>query len=113
MKRRLAVLMVVTGVAMACFVTAALAYTFAGPKTWLPGYDADSTYAVWYSATMVGKGITGYSSRITFIDGGGSWHWSATDTLPNTTTFNYDNGNYKAYCRNDDTVAYVASCWTN
>lgn len=114
MRRR--VLKVTCAVALASmclFVGAAYAYTFAGPKTWLPGYDAASSYAVWYSATMGQKGVSGLQSRITFIDSGGTWHWSHTDTLPNTTTFNYDSGNYKAYCRNNDSVSYVATCWTN
>ncbi|HEX7168590.1 MAG TPA: hypothetical protein VF230_16535 [Acidimicrobiales bacterium] len=103
------------GVAAAVvFVSAALAYTFEGPKTWLPNWSADSTFAVWYSATMGAKGSSGYQSRITFIDNsGGGWHWSHTDTLPNTTTFNYDSGYYKAHCKNNDSVSYIATCWTN
>lgn len=113
MRRRIAILLVTGAVSLVFFVSSAFAYTFAGPKTWLQGWDADSTFAVWYSATMGLKGTSGYSSRITFIDGNGNWHWSHTDTLPNTTTFNYDSGYYKAYCRNNDSVVYVATCWTN
>lgn len=111
---RFATVAIVVLATTAVVVATAFASTYAGPKTWLPGYDAASGYQTnWYADTMGGKGTTGYASRVAFIDPVGNWHWSYTDTLPNTTTFAGDNGNYRAYCKNNDTVSYVASCFAS
>jgi len=112
-KPRVGVAAVVVVSALA-FASAAAAFTYAGPKTWLPSWDANTGYQTnWYADTMGGKGTTGYSSRVAFIDPAGNWHWSYTDTLPNTTTFAGDNASYKAYCKNNDTVSYVATCYAS
>jgi hypothetical protein len=107
-------------VAAAFAIPAALgsyAVVYAGPKTWLPGYDADSAYDVsldrWYSNYMENVNNIGWQ-RVVFIDNnGGHWHYT-TDSYgygvgyvhaPNDETYGK-----KLYCANIGGTTYTARC---
>lgn len=114
MRRQMAILLVV-GVAAATLGTvAAYAGNYAGPKTWLPNYDASSSYSTsWTTDSMYNKSCgnqNGCDARVAFIDSGGTWHDSYTDNLPATTTFDFGSFNKKAYCKNNSTRTYTATC---
>jgi len=76
-----------TAVAAAMTATAALlagtaaAWTsmYAGPKTWLPGYDASGSYGDQYLITNVfeNRSITSWA-RVAYIDTSGNWSCSTT-----------------------------------
>ena len=55
------------------------------------------------------------TSRTTFIDAGGNWHFSHTDALSYTQSFIPD-GQYffmkKNYCKNNSSYVYTAACST-
>lgn len=90
-------------------------YWYAGPKTWLPSYDAESVYdsagARYFSNSMSDKSCF-CAARVTFIDGNGTWHDSYTDTSTNTLTYSSDFDQYaqKGYCKNNSTSTYTAEC---
>jgi hypothetical protein len=98
--------------------TSAYATVYAGPKTWLQGWDQhgpyDSSSDRWKTNGMGDKncsGGTGCFSRVTFIDANGRWHVSYTDDSVNTITVEYSAGyTKKPYCQNNSSKVYVATC---
>jgi hypothetical protein len=100
----------------AAHMARAATYTFAGPKTWAPGWWADWTYdggiyPYWWWVSINHK--TCYcSGRVALIDGNGTWHCSTTDTQQETSCllgsgYQFDK---KPYCKNNSTSYYVAKC---
>jgi len=115
MRRKLLLFICLGVLAAAIGASVALAGNYAGPKTWLPNYDADSSYSTsWTTDSMYSKSCgnqSGCDARVTFIDGVGNWHASYTDNLPATTTFDFDNSySKKAYCKNNSALTYTATC---
>src|SRR3569833_3469765 len=114
MIRRFAALLVAALAAATIGVAAAVAGTYAGPKTWLPGYDAGSSYATnWITDSMYSKSCglqSGCDARVAIIDTGGNWHDSYTDNLPATITFDYGSFSRNGYCLNNSSMTYTAAC---
>jgi hypothetical protein len=121
---RLASLLVVLSIAAATFAAASYAVdvVYAGPKTWLPGWDAESYYDSaasnrWWWDEMDRKSCGGAPdcfARVTFIKTDGSWSYSRTDTYVATYTtppVGADNYTKKPYCKNNSSRTYTARCW--
>ena len=125
-QRRIAVLAAcVCAVAAAVLISvpaalAGAAYTFAGPKTWLPNYDASGaydggTFPYDVYVNMTNKscgGNSGCYARVALIDSGGTWHCSTTDTRSETwcqILSGYE-FNKKPYCLNNSSLTYTAEC---
>jgi hypothetical protein len=120
-------LVLVAVMAGAFAATAMAGVTYAGPKTWLPGYAGNTGYDNsgnrWYyndfhkSTVPAGRTTFGLG-RIAFIKSDGSWavevHNHAQDTyydyIQSGVNFNYQK---KAYCENNDSVSYVGYCFAS
>jgi hypothetical protein len=110
MKR--AVLLLLAVVALTVVPAAWASYSYAGPKTWLPSWDASSTYSTSWTDNWFQKTEPGHISTATFIDGSGNWHGSVQNSFQVTaastqpTTYNK-----KAYCRNSSAGdTYIGEC---
>jgi hypothetical protein len=113
-KRFLLVLLAAASSALIFSGVAWALYTYAGPKTWLPGYYADSSYDQspwwhWYNEMNKSCQCLG---RVTFIKPDGSWVCSNSDV--GDSTFCYYTSGYqfvkKAYCKNNSDVQYTGDC---
>jgi hypothetical protein len=91
MRRRLCKLLLIGVGLTAIVVSTALAYTetYAGPKTWLQGWDQGGNYdgggpLYWQVNAMGPKSDDGCypscSSRVVFIDTSSGWTYSYTDS---------------------------------
>jgi hypothetical protein len=114
--RRLRIVLIICVIAIGVCATAAYATTvrYAGPKTWLPGYDANTDFdgtQRWQFDEMCNKSEP-QGARVTFIDTSGGWHNAVTDSQVCTSTATGTNYNYtkKAYCKNNSAVTYTAYC---
>jgi len=92
----------------------AFATVYAGPKTWLQGWDQDGPYdtpGYRFDIDGMGDKSEARSSRVAFIDSSGTWHASYTDDAWNTITQepNY-NHQKEPYCKNNSSYVYVATC---
>jgi hypothetical protein len=124
MMRRLlhAFLLVIVGASLVLVPAAlALQLTYAGPKTWLQGWEEAGSYEggpfYWRINWMGPKSddacYPNCSSRVTFIDIPGNWHYSYTDTnswtvrgIPEGEQFFYK----KPLCKNNSSSVYTAQC---
>src|ERR687887_926499 len=117
----LVLLLVIAG---ATFAAASYAtdVVYAGPKTWLPGWNAESYYDSaasnrWWWDEMDRKSCGGASdcfARVTFIKSDGTWTYSYTDTAVATATtipLGAENYTKKPYCKNNSSRTYTARCW--
>ena len=112
--------MIVLALVAARIAHAGAAYTFAGPKTWNQGWDAQGSYDggsfpydVYVDMNNKSCGGSGScSARVAFIDGGGTWHCSTTDTTSRTwcQILSGYQFNKSPYCKNNSTVVYTAVC---
>ena len=111
-------------VAAATFAAASYAtdVVYAGPKTWLPGWNAESYYDSaasnrWWWDEMDRKSCGGASdcfARVTFIKSDGTWTYSYSDTQVATATtipLGAENYTKKPYCKNNSSRTYTARCW--
>jgi hypothetical protein len=89
--------------------------TFAGPKTWLQGWDAGGTYDTppgfqWWYTEMTPS--CWCRALVTFIDTSGNWHetWSYPSTLVSTFAPQELGLRLKPYCKNNSPNVYTAAC---
>jgi len=87
-----------------------------GPSLWNPGTSAHTwyddagsypnDYSAWFANTLVKDAPDGAAyGRVTFIDGGGGWHYTVRDNNGTTATGIQDGYEYftkKAFAQNDD-----------
>jgi hypothetical protein len=125
LRRSVQALILVAVMAGAFAATAYAGVTYAGPKTWLPGYAAntgfDNSANRWqwneFTKTTIPPGRSTYGlGRIAFIKPDGSWPIEVHD-YTQSTHYGYPGGTYnyqkKAYCENIDSVSYVGYCYAN
>jgi hypothetical protein len=120
-------LLAFVSLAVVTVVVAAAAWAacgfYAGPKTWLQGWDQDGPYDGGQSGFRWDYNEMGpksddacygaCTSRVTFIDAGGNWHYSKTDAFNYTQTVIPDGGEHftkKPYCKNNSSYVYTAAC---
>jgi hypothetical protein len=89
--------------------------TYAGPKTWLPGYDAHGAYdssSDRWRYNNFGNRSTNSVALVTFIDGGGTWHdtFECYGVLCGNATAPWSYSK-KPYCKNTDSISYTGRCW--
>jgi hypothetical protein len=116
-KRPVVLFMIAVVAALAIGAATATAEVYAGPKTWLQGWDAsgnfDSSGSRWYLDGMSNKSCY-CDARVAFIDTGGTWHVSYTDAQLNTGTGECAPGcigyTKKPYCKNNSSSVYTAYC---
>jgi hypothetical protein len=117
-RRRLLVLLVLCAATslMAEGASAWSQTTFAGPKSWLQGWDAsgwwDTPNIRWQTVDMTAKSCY-CSARVAFIDNV-SYGWSCSVTNSNLDTgcvffYGYD-FTKKPYCKNNSSTVYTARC---
>jgi hypothetical protein len=123
LKRGRIVAALAAGAALTIIATAmATNVVYAGPKTWLPGYDGDSSYdssgSRWYYNFFENRSYNSWG-RVTFIDNnGGGWHmtYDAWGTLTGNGWSSSDpdaDFGKKAFCDNTDTGTYTGYCDAN
>jgi hypothetical protein len=117
--RRRAACSLAVAVAALWMSSVAQALTYAGPKTWHQGWDADAFYdggPWWWYNEMGNKScgwIVGCYARVTFINTSGGWTWSHTDIAPDTYTWIPSGSEFytkKPYCKNNSDMVYTAHC---
>jgi hypothetical protein len=88
--------------------------SYAGPKTWLQGWDAsgpfDSWDARWWYNEMTPSCYC--LARVAWIDGSGNWRESnswADRTVWTFAPIEVDR-RFKPYCKNNSAVVYTAAC---
>jgi hypothetical protein len=93
-------------------------FTYGGPKTWLPNYDAESNYDApgtyeWFIDIFQNKNPADWG-RVAFIDGSGNWSCSTTSNGTGTScTLGSWNYQKKAYCKNNSATTYTGYCETD
>lgn len=112
--RKMVTFLAVGVIAVAIGAASAFATVYAGPKTWLQGWDQDGPYdtpSYRFDIDGMGDKNSNSDSRVAFIDSNGTWHASYTDNAINTITqepnYNYQK---KPYCKNNSSNVYVATC---
>jgi hypothetical protein len=132
MRLRLGMLLISALIGATLGVSAALAYstTYAGPKTWYQGWDADAFYdsgviPPWDYNQMGPKSdnLCHYyvdqpkcTSRVVFIDGSGGWTYSHSDDNDWTVTsipYGWFYYNKKPYCKNNSPYVYTSRCYAD
>jgi hypothetical protein len=119
-KRTACILLVVAAVLFTSSVAHAFTLVYAGPKTWLQGWDAEAAYdggpPWWWYNEMGNKScgwVVGCYARVTFINTSGGWTWSQTDIAPMTYTWIPSGSEFylkKPYCKNNSSMVYTAHC---
>jgi hypothetical protein len=117
------VLALVTLVVTAALILAAVTRAggvdarYAGPKTWMPGWDAATAFDggyPWYDYDVMANKSCSCWSRVAFIKPDGSWTYSYTDTSSIATFTEIPPGaeryTKKAYCKNNSSSVYTAHC---
>jgi hypothetical protein len=117
--RRTTAIAAILVVAVSLFASIAYATTvrYAGPKTWLPGWDQDSAFdnssSRWVFNMMCDKSLN-VEARVVFIKTDGGWTYAHTDQEVCTSTSippGHDpNYTKKAYCKNNSLETYTAYC---
>jgi hypothetical protein len=124
MRRFFCTLLLIGAGLMAVLVPAALAYTvtYAGPKTWLQGWDATGgsdagTPFRWRIDSMGPKSddscFPNCSSRVAFILPSGTWTYSYTDSNSWTVRGIPEGSQYydkRPFCKNNSSYVYIAQC---
>lgn len=84
---------------------------YAGPKTWLPGWDAALGYGTYYRYVNVfeNRSINSWA-RVAYILETGAWTCSLTSFSTRTGCADSDTRRRKAYCKNNDTQTYTGQC---
>jgi hypothetical protein len=118
-------LLAIASLAVVTAVLAGAAWAFcdfyAGPKTWLQGWDQGGQYDAigfyWDYNEMGPKSddacYAACTSRVAFIDTSGSWHFSKTDSFDYTQTIipdGFESFKKKPYCKNNSSYVYTAAC---
>jgi hypothetical protein len=113
--RRLIVFaIVVAGLSFAASAFATI--TYGGPKTWLPGYAANTGYDNsgnrWWLNWFTNKSTPYRKALVVFIRSDGSWAVSAENDNATTAINLYSGFNYqkKAYCKNTSVYTYTGEC---
>lgn len=91
---------------------------YAGPKTWLQGWEASGSYDSaasnrWWWDEMDQKSCYCYS-RVAYIKPDGSWTYSYTDSSIATAKLipvGQDNYTKKPFCKNNSDNVYTARCY--
>lgn len=84
---------------------------YAGPKTWLPGWDGELGYGTYYRYVNVfeNRSINSWA-RVAYILETGTWTCSFTSFSTRTGCADSDTRRRKAYCKNNDTQTYTGQC---
>ncbi|HEX6701614.1 MAG TPA: hypothetical protein VF101_12880 [Gaiellaceae bacterium] len=84
---------------------------YAGPKTWLPGWDGQLGFGTYYRITNAFENRSTLSwARVAYILETGSWTCSLTSYSTLTGCADSDTRRRKAYCKNNDVIAYIGQC---
>jgi hypothetical protein len=99
------------GVATSAHERATIDVVYAGPKTWLPGWDAEWSYGTYYKIANVfeNRSINSWA-RVAYILQNGSWTCSYTSFSTLTGCADSDTRTRKPYCKNNDTQTYTGQC---
>jgi hypothetical protein len=101
----------VAGSAVPADRRAADGIVYAGPKTWLPGWDGQLGFGTYYRITNAfeNRSIVSWA-RVAYIIETGSWTCSLTSYSTLTGCADSDTRRRKAYCKNNDVVFYTGQC---
>jgi len=99
------------GAATSAHNRASLSIVYAGPKTWLPGWDGELGYGTYYKISNVfeNRSINSWA-RVAYILENGAWTCSYTSFSTLTGCADSDTRRRKAYCKNNDTQTYTGQC---
>lgn len=108
--------MMVVVAALSLVATAPATISYAGPKTWLPGYAAHTGYDNsgnrWYLNWFTNKSQPYRLSLVAFIRSNGSWAAARQDAWATTSLWLTGGFDYqkKAYCENTSSFTYTGQC---
>src|SRR2546423_8812424 len=84
---------------------------YAGPKTWLPGWDAQLGYGTYYRYVNVFENRSSNSwARVAYILETGAWTCTFTSFSTRTGCADSYTRRRKAYCKNNDTQIHTGQC---